>query len=194
MVYEYVITLKRPNYRLIDQVSQLMYFFALIVFGFSLYQNYQSGSGAVIFIGIFGVGIIGSWILTVLKKRAAGFGYFRLGLFIAAVGFLSLQNYWMAALYALAGLLERQVKFPQEIGFSTEEVAFNSFPKKKVAWSELNNVVIKDGLITVDYKTNKIDQKEIDQEVAPQIETEFNQFCRQCLVEADAKRLEEAEG
>jgi hypothetical protein len=187
MVYDYVITLKRPDYRLVDQVSQLMYLFALLVFGNEIYENQAGGVSAITFIGIFIVGIIGSWVLTYLKKRAVGFAYFRLGLFIAAVGFLSQGYYWMAGLYALAGLLERQVKFPQEIGFSEKQVAFNSFPKKTISWGDLNNVVIREGLLTIDYKNNKLDQKEIDQDVPRSTEQEFNDYCRQRLTNAEAQ-------
>src|SRR4051812_46079190 len=100
MVYDYVITLKKPDYRFVDQVSQLMYFFALLVFGYVMYQNQKLGVGYLVYMAIFEVAIVGSWVLCIMKKRAAGFAYFRIGLFIAAVGFLSVQNYWMAALYA----------------------------------------------------------------------------------------------
>ena len=87
----------------------------------------------------------------------------------------------MGVLYVLAGLFEKQVKFPEEIGFSAKEVVFNSFPKKRYQWKDINNVVLKDGLLTVDKKDNKIYQKEVDEMVSVKVEEEFNQFCRQQL-------------
>jgi hypothetical protein len=92
----------------------------------------------------------------------------------------------MAALYAIAGLFERQVKFPQEIGFSEKEIAFNTFPKRKLGWKEINNALIKDGIITIDQKNNKLLQKEIDLGVSLQVEKEFNEFCRKQLQQSEA--------
>src|SRR4051812_46980569 len=114
MVYDFLITLKKPDYRIVDQVSQLMYLFTLVVFGF-YYYNYPK-SGAAYF--YFDIGIILAWIYTIIKKYRKGQAYYRLGLLIGAVcWFVGPQgNIWMAILYTAAGLLEKQVKFPQEIG------------------------------------------------------------------------------
>lgn len=179
MVYDYVITLKKPDYRLVDQISQLLYFFAIVAFGYFFYLYQNKGIAYL----IVDIAILLVWIFTLNKKRKTGQAFFRLGLLFGAIGWVigPQQNVWMAILYAIAALLEKQVKFPQEIGFSKEEIAFNSFPKKKVDWDEINNVVIKDGLITVDYKTNKLFQKEINEDVSPEIELEFNDYCKTVL-------------
>jgi hypothetical protein len=177
MVYDYVITLKKPNYRFVDQVSLLMLFFAVAVFGYSYYMHLKTGINYL----IFGVLVLLTSLFSFLKKSRTGSSYFRWPLLIAAVGWLALHNIWMAILFAAAGLLERQVKFPQEIGFSEKEIAFNSFPKKKLQWNEVSNAVIKDGLITIDQKNNKLFQKEIDSGVSPAVEKEFNEFCRRHL-------------
>jgi hypothetical protein len=91
----------------------------------------------------------------------------------------------MAILYALAGILEKQVKFPKEIGFSKDEISFNSLPRKVVRWNEVSNVLIKDGIITIDQKNNHIYQKEIEGYVTAEIEKEFNNFASQCIVAAN---------
>ena len=177
MVYDYLITLKKPDYRVADQISQLMYLFALIVFGFYYYHYPKSGAAYM----YFAAGIILCWIYALVKKRIKGQAFFRLGLLIGAVGwFLGPQkNIWMAILFSVAGLLEKQVKFPKEIGFSEKEISFNTFPKKVLLWNEINNALIKDGLITIDLKNNKLFQKEIEGHVSTDIEKEFNDFCKQ---------------
>lgn len=179
MVYDFLITLKKPDYRIVDQVSQLMYIFALLVFGFYYYRYPQSGAGYL----YFGAGIILSWMYTIIKKRKTGQAFFRLGLLIGAVGwFIGPQrNMGMAILYAIAGLLEKQVKFPQEIGFSENEISFNTFPRKVLKWNEISNALIKDGLITIDQKNNQLFQKEIEGYVSSDIEKEFNDFCYRCI-------------
>ncbi len=83
-------------------------------------------------------------------------------------------------------MLEKQVKFPDEIGFSEETVVINSFPKKKFNWTDIQNVILKDNLLTVDFKNNKLIQKELNEEVSPLIEQEFNEFCRKQLHKAIA--------
>ncbi|WP_018612155.1 hypothetical protein [Segetibacter koreensis] len=179
MVYDFLVTLKKPDYKVVDQVSQLMYIFALLVFGFYYYHYPKSGAGYL----YFGVGILLAWIYTIIKKRKNGQAYFRLGLLIAAVGWFvgPQRNIWMAILYAVAALLEKQVKFPQEIGFSENEISFNSFPRKVLKWGEINNTLIKDGLLTIDFKNNMLFQKEIEGYVTTDIEKEFNDFCLRCI-------------
>ena len=175
MVYDFLITLKKPDYRIADQVSQLMYIFALLVFGLTYYYHPKSGVPYLYFMA----GIIICWIFAVVKKRKKGQAFFRLGLLISAAGwFLGPRtNVWMGILYTLAALLEKQVKFPHEIGFSEDEISFNVFPNKILKWDEVNNALIKDGLITIDQKNNKLFQKEIDGYVTAAIEKEFNEFC-----------------
>jgi hypothetical protein len=179
MVYDFLITLKKPNYGIVDQVSQLMYIFALLVFGFYYYHYPKSGAAYL----YFGAVILLAWVFTIIKKRKSGQAFFRLGLLIGAAGwFLGPQrNIWMGILYALAGLLEKQVKFPQEIGFSEDNISFNTFPNKVLRWNEINNALIKDGLITIDQKNNKLFQKEIEGEITADIEKEFNDFCHRCI-------------
>ena len=186
MVYDYLITLKKSDYRMADQVSQLMYFFALLAFAYFYYHHRQTGA-----VYLFtGAGILLWWAYALTKKRRKGAAFFRIGLFIAALGWVlgPERNTWMAALYVIAGLLEKQVKFPHEIGFSTDEISFNSLPRKVLYWSEIENVVIKDGLITIDQKNNKIIQKEIEGYVTAAIEKEFNDFARHCITSANLRK------
>ena len=157
-----------------DQVSQLLYVFALLAFGYFYYQYPKKGIPYLVVDAV----ILIIWALTIRRKAKKGEAFFRLGLLVAAVGWVigPVMNIWMGVLYAVAGLLEKQVKFPQEIGFSTEEISFNSLPRKVLKWSEVTNVLIKDSLITIDQKNNKLFQKEIEGYVTNDIEREFNEF------------------
>jgi len=78
--------------------------------------------------------------------------------------------------------MEYQAKYPLEIGFSDEEILRNTLIKKKYRWSDLNNVILKDGLLTIDFKNNKLFQKEaLDEEEMDAAEAEFNAYCQQRL-------------
>jgi hypothetical protein len=103
---------------------------------------------------------------------------------MSAAGWFFIPNgKWMTFVYLIAAILEKQAKFPQEIAFGKEEIVINSFPKQRYSWADLNNVIIKDGIITVDFKNNKLIQKEIQSGSTTQEEKEFNEFCRVSLQE-----------
>jgi hypothetical protein len=82
MVFDYVITLKRPNYLTIDAVSQLMYVFALGAFA---YFAYALPGSRPYFMGI-DILILTRWIYCVVKRQKTGYVLFRLGLFFAVIG------------------------------------------------------------------------------------------------------------
>lgn len=175
MIFDYIITLKRPDYKWVDMISHLLLFISVVSFGMFFFEtkNDYKYFGFCSAVTIF-------WVYSISQKRKHGSTLFRFALLLSAAGWLMqpYQNIWLAVLYAVAGLLEKQVKFPQEIGFSEESIVFNSFPKKRYSWNELLNVVLKDNLLTVDFKNNKIIQKEIDEEVSSHVELEFNEFCK----------------
>jgi hypothetical protein len=64
---------------------------------------------------------------------------------------------------------------------SEQNITYPSFPVKKIRWDALHNVILKDGLLTIDAKTNKIYQLLIDEHLNPVNESEFNEFCKQQL-------------
>ena len=90
---------------------------------------------------------------------------------------------WLFIPFVILALLEHQVKFPMEIGFSESRIVFNTFFKKKYDWSQLSNVMLKDGLLTMDFLNNRLLQREIedDDEEDDASEEEFNLFCREQL-------------
>jgi hypothetical protein len=80
-------------------------------------------------------------------------------------------------------LLEHQVKFPLEIGFSENQIVFNTLFRKKYNWSQLSNVMLKDGMLTMDFYNNRLLQRQVedDEDDDDATEEEFNLFCRQQL-------------
>ena len=70
---------------------------------------------------------------------------FKWGLYAAAFLWLlyPLHIPYIGIFFIIAALLERQIKFPQEIGFSKEGITFNTFPFKNYTWQQVNNVMLK---------------------------------------------------
>ena len=73
------------------------------------------------------------------------------------------------------------------ITISSNDLIIDGFLKKDHQWKEFNNVVIKDGLLTLDFINNKVFQVEPEwdktqiKKTYPEFEKEFNEFCRQQL-------------
>lgn len=179
-IYDFVIELKRPSYRFINWTSQLMLLLSIVSFCFVLFQR-LSFRPAAIYISLGGV--IAWWIYCIVAETKGHLPFYRMGLLIAAAGWYFVPNGgWITLIYLVAALLEKQAKFPQEIAFDKEEIVFNSFPKKRYSWEEMNNVIIKDGIITIDFKNDKLIQKEIQSGATERDEREFNEFCRNRLI------------
>jgi len=62
--------------------------------------------------------------------------------------------------------------------FDSSLIRQKNFPWKKYQWNELNNVIVKDGLLTIDLKSDKLIQGEINDEIN---EEEFNEFAAKQL-------------
>ncbi|MEI8075155.1 MAG: hypothetical protein WCH78_10430 [Bacteroidota bacterium] len=179
-VYDFIIELKRPSYRKINTISQLMYLLSIIVFSSMLFFQKKDILPAVLYISI--IGIIGWWIYCLIAEKKGNFPFYRIGLLFAAAGWFWIPNSnWIFGIYIIAAFLEKQAKFPQEIAFGKDEIVINSFPKKIYQWGELNNAIIKDGIITLDFKNNKLLQKEIQSGSTLQDELDFNEFCKNQL-------------
>jgi len=87
---------------------------------------------------------------------------------------------WFFILFMLFILFDHQSRQPLEIGVSDDQVVINTFFRKRYKWNELSNVVLKDNLLTLDFKNNKILQKEIEPHLSNVDEESFNEFCEGC--------------
>ncbi len=58
-------------------------------------------------------------------------------------------------------------------------VVKKTFSNKKYPWQDFSNIVLKDNLLTLDFKNNKVVQLEIEESGVD--EEEFNAFCREKL-------------
>ena len=182
--YDYILVLKRTrSSNLIDLISRLMLVMALVTFLFeSVFWVISNETHAIpvrsVLFTALSIIIIGWWFYCYGLSKKGEIPYYRFALLIAAVGwFLHPKGTILFIIYLVATILERPVKLPPEIAFDHESIVFNSFPAKKYSWKELNNVVLKDGLLTIDLKTNKLIQREVNAEVSAETEKEFNDFC-----------------
>ena len=102
--------------------------------------------------------------------------------------FILLSLAWIVAGYWVVGVLNilfmiLHIGALQKpiVSINESQVIYPSFPKKKIDWQELSNLIIKDGLLTIDFKNNRIIQQQIADISSTIDEKEFNDFCRQQL-------------
>lgn len=178
--YDYLVTLKTNIVAMVNMVSLLL---LLIAFGIFLYIGFRilPVSSRDAWIAFVAAIFIFLWIM--IRFVADKKPYYRLALLVAGVYFLfSPVGYsWVGFLYIIAGLLEKQAKMPQELGFDKDGITTNSLIPKHYDWNELQNALIKNNLLTIDFKNNRLFQKEILNPVPKEMETEFNAFCGKYL-------------
>ncbi len=184
MASDYIITLKRPSYRGINAVSVLLLVIFLVAFFYYLAQKGIRGKDA--FLLVVPAMIIGLIIKGFMQRNRKDFlVYYRTELFIAALGWFLFPMFtcakYIGFMYALMAFIERYVKYPDEWAFSKENVVHIIFPKKIYEWVEIDNVMIRDNLFTLDLRSNKIIQKELDMPVEKSLEEEFNAWCQDQL-------------
>ena len=96
--------------------------------------------------------------------------------------------YWLAGATFLLGIMFSYVTKVKTVCFSELQIVYPSFPRKKISWNKLNNAILKDGLLTIDLKNNKLIQQFIDAKNAAIDEKEFNEFCRQQLTTSNQQQ------
>ncbi|MDB5211737.1 MAG: hypothetical protein JWQ30_2564 [Sediminibacterium sp.] len=181
-VQDYIIELKRPSYLVVDLISRLMLMIAIAMFSYSIYLIHAVNWLTIVF-ALLVIGMIAWWIHCTRKHKKGEIVYYRLGLLLATIGWvIGYKNFggplWIPILYFIAVVFEKQVKFPKEIAFNEEGIIINSFPRRSYHWALLSNVVLKDCILTIDFKNNQLIQKETLEDTTVQEEKEFNEFCR----------------
>ena len=179
MVYQYVVTLKNSSRKYIDVFSILLLGISVLLF---LREQYFSPNIKISYLfGGIAIAAITGWNYYQQKKKGAAVFYSG-ALFIAAIGWVTMPYLpWLFIPFALMGLFERQAKMPLEAGFTDHEIVINTLIRRRYKWSEFNNIILKDDLLTLDFKNNRLLQRETIDEEGDADEDEFNVYCREKL-------------
>jgi hypothetical protein len=93
---------------------------------------------------------------------------------LAIIVWIVLQFYWAAVIIFFLFLFQDISRRKLTVLVYDDRIVYPSFPKRTIEWQELNNVILKDGILTIDLKNNKVFQNEIQ---SPASEIDFNEFC-----------------
>jgi hypothetical protein len=195
MRYKYVVILRRDSERTTNVLSFLLCLSTALFLLFAGATSFSAITPAVS-LAWFDT-IIGLILLAGLAVNLAGrrTGRTRIRhrylLLAAALGWLgSLIFPWLSVFFVLLAFLEYQTKRPLEIGFDSDKIVINSLIRRRYGWSDLSNVVLRDGLLTIDFKNNHLLQKEVvddDEDEDDADEKEFNDYCQARLSEVPEK-------
>jgi hypothetical protein len=185
-IYAYIVIIKQKNRKsieLLGLIACLLFLMVLIptLIQLSIYLIFY------ILISIATVGLFGHNILQFKNGKKLNLTPVFI---IAAITLLFIPTIqWLFVFFVLMAVLEKYAFKNEEIGFNKDEIYYNRFFSKKIQWESLNNVVLKDGILTLDFTSNKVLQfetDELDDEEDDEVtEEEFNAFCQLCLQKND---------
>ena len=87
--------------------------------------------------------------------------------------------WWVAVTLLLLTALYQIAMRELVVRVFATHIEYPSFPVRRIQWPELNNLILRDGLLTVDFRNNRVAQ--LEALPGTWTETVFNQFCREQL-------------
>jgi hypothetical protein len=124
---------------------------------------------------LIAVGLVYGWRS---KKRGEAVLYLYI---IAAALWVGNGQYIAAAVMAPLALLYYFADKDFTFRFTNEHITISTFPPRKYVWTDLQNVILKDGILTIDQKNNRIFQMDLSEEKLPFEEGELTGFCGERL-------------
>jgi hypothetical protein len=88
-----------------------------------------------------------------------------------------LKNYWLAAAHLILMILFIKANRGKIIQFMPSHIYMQGWPEKTIQWNSVSNIILKDGILTIDYKNNKLMQANVVENWSKDEEQSFNQFC-----------------
>ena len=175
-IHDYVVVLKNHNKKSIEMTGWLLSALAIIIF---LVNIYESPTDWGIFSSLFVlIGLIASNFVDKRKKKKISFTTI---LVCAGIGLnIFTATEYVGSLLILSGIVEKYLSKNKEIGFSEAGIVISGLFPKKYNWSDLSNVIIKDDLLTIDFKNNKVLQHYTDDEEDDEYEVESDEFNAYC--------------
>lgn len=176
------ITLKNEKLKQYDRIAL---FILIINFALFIYLALTTDIKSIKIAAIIGIAII----ITALSieyflfstKQNQGSIYKMFAEYGVALVWLQMGFWWIGIAIFLLGLLYMISKRPLLVSIIKEKITYPSFPKKTLSWSDLNNIVLRDGLLTIELKNDKFIQQPIDESKTSINEQDFNDFCREQL-------------
>lgn len=179
-VQDYLVVLKNPNIQLVERTGWLMAALSILILIIQLIAFPKSiGLYATLFVVMV---FLISNMVEKRKKKNISFSYLLIATGVGLSFFGDGPN--STLLFVLVGILEKYFLQKKEIGFTKAYITLGGWFPKKHLWSEIDNIVLKGGILTIDFKNNQLLQLETDDEEDEEYDVEdeeFNNYCRMQL-------------
>jgi hypothetical protein len=184
VVHDYIVVLRNDHKESIEKTGWLLSVLILLLLGFSIYTSINP-TLLYITLAITLSLMISNWFEKRKKKNLL----FKPILIVGGLGLIIASSlpFIIGILLIICGLVEKTIMQKRELGFSRNFIQENGLLGKKINWNELNRVVLKDDILTIDFKNNKLIQVYTDDEEDDEYEVgcdEFNAYCQNRIDEA----------
>lgn len=172
-MYEYNIFLPNERAKTIWLVTVLILLINCFVFGFMSISTTDNFIRAI----AITAAIIGCVSVTLVLLK---FNHYLslIAFILLAAGWLVMDKYLVASLLICFAIIGKFAREKLKVAFGRIDILYPSFPPKKIKWSTVTNVVLKDDVLTIDLKNNKLVQVVINRTETVINETAFNEFCK----------------
>ena len=118
------------------------------------------------------------WSYYLLNKKHLKYPLLDITFVASACMWFYIGNIWMAVFLVLFIVIGFFANKKPVIHFSETEIIYPAFPPKKYVWADVQNVIWKDDMLTIDLKNNTLLQVSIEKEIASSINVaSFNIWC-----------------
>jgi hypothetical protein len=100
---------------------------------------------------------------------------------LVVIGWINIGYWWIGIIMPVLSAFAQLTANNKSINFNTKEIKLSSPFGKTFNWLELQNIILKDGLLTLDFKNNKLLQTPILDELNEAETKQFNDFCSKQL-------------
>ena len=144
-------------------------FFVYLLFTESLWKRGVAGLVIILLYSLYGL---------FFRKASGEKFYYSGGIFLMFGILFSSLTLWVLAIEFPLSILYPLVIQKRWINFNPFIVTYRASRYKRYKWNDFSNVILKDNILTLDFKNNKLIQREINN---PVDEKEFNAFAREHL-------------
>lgn len=171
----YTITLKNEKIRFYKIIALLFVLLHVIIYIFLLIVDvhFYEAAAALVLAGLYVM-----YYMYAAKKSDTPFFINEFIFFILAGSWVALQNYLAAFGCIILGVLYHLSLQKLQFVFLVHSVKKMNFPSKEYSWQSFTNVLIRDKILTLDFKNNSLIQLEAENDIN---ETQFNEFAKSRL-------------
>lgn len=180
---QYILILKNEKLKSYSSISLLLVIFNMLGFVFLLFSNGEKIMANLLL--LISIAITAAYSFIAINNKRKNIDtpvqWHRIIFLFCSLVWILESYWWLSIVLVFFVLFDMLAHRKLEVKISETRTLLPSLIKKEVGWNELNNLVLKDDLLTIDFKNNKLFQHLILTSEVETDELKFNQFCHQCI-------------